>query len=123
MHSARRCYSHVPDVRRSRWAGTRQPAKLYARWRLRVCGYTPSVPSIRIDGSYEIYFTSHDRGEPAHVHVDRERMTAKLWLAPVRVAFNLGLSRHELRRIERIVSEHEQKCLKAWNDYFGTWSG
>jgi hypothetical protein len=47
-------------------------------------------------------------------------MTAKLWLSPVRVAFNLGFSRHELRRIERLVSENERKCLKAWNDYFGT---
>ncbi len=62
-------------------------------------------------------FTSHDRGEPAHVHVDRERMTARLWLSPLRVAFSLGFSRHELRRIERVASENEQKCLKAWNDY------
>jgi hypothetical protein len=45
-------------------------------------------------------------------------MTAKLWLSPVRVA--LGFSRHELRRIERLVTENERKCLKAWNDYFGT---
>ena len=50
----------------------------------------------------------------------RENMTAKLWLSPVRVSFNLGFSRHELRRIERLVSENERKCLKAWNDYFGT---
>jgi len=78
------------------------------------------VPSVRIEGPYEIYFTSHDRAEPPHVHVDN--MTAKLWLLPVRVAFNMGFSRHELRRIERLIriSENEQKCLRAWNEYFGT---
>lgn len=78
------------------------------------------MPSIQIEGPYDVYFTSHDRGEPPHVHVDRENMTAKLWLSPVRVAFNLGFSRHELRRIERLIADSEQKCLKAWNDYFGT---
>ncbi|HEY3052547.1 MAG TPA: DUF4160 domain-containing protein [Thermoanaerobaculia bacterium] len=38
-------------------------------------------------------------------------MTAKIWLLPVRVAFNMGFSRHELRRIERLISENEQKCV------------
>lgn len=80
---------------------------------------TQCVPTIRLEGPYEVYFTSHDRGEP-HIHVDRENMTVKLWLFPVRVAFNLGFSRHELRRIERLISENEEKCLRSWNDYFGT---
>jgi Domain of unknown function (DUF4160) len=48
------------------------------------------MPSIRLAGPYEVFFTSHDRGEPPHVHVDRENMAAKLWLQPVRVAYNLG---------------------------------
>jgi hypothetical protein len=76
------------------------------------------MPSIRVDGAYDVYFTSHDRGEPPHVHVDRENMTAKLWLSPVRVAFNLGFSPHELRRIERMIAANERKCLRAWYDYF-----
>jgi len=78
------------------------------------------VPSIRIEGPYEVYFTSHDRGEPPHVHVDREKMAAKLWLTPVSVAYNLGYSRHELRKIERLIEKHREVCLKAWHEYFGT---
>jgi hypothetical protein len=78
------------------------------------------MPSIRIAGPYEVFFTSHDRGEPPHVHVDRENMAAKLWLQPVRVAYNLGFSRHELRKIERLITEHEERCLRAWHEYFGT---
>jgi hypothetical protein len=78
------------------------------------------MPSIRLAGPYEIYFTSHDRGEPPHVHVDRENMAAKIWLEPVRVAYNLGYSRHELRKIERIVAENRDLCVKKWHDYFGT---
>ncbi len=73
-----------------------------------------------IEGPYDIYFTSHDLGEPAHVHVDREHMAAKLWLNPVSVASNFGYSRHELRRIERLVSDNQQLCLRKWNEFFGT---
>lgn len=83
-------------------------------------GYPAEVPSIPVDGPYEIYFTSHDRGEPPHVHVSRENMSAKVWLKPVRVAYNLGFSRHELRRIERLVATIETLCLRKWYDYFGT---
>jgi hypothetical protein len=79
-----------------------------------------SVPSVRIEGPYEVYFTSHDRGEPSHVHVTRENMSAKVWLEPVRLAYNLGFSRHELRRIERLISAHQKLCLRKWHEYFGT---
>jgi hypothetical protein len=58
------------------------------------------MPSIRLSGPYDVYFTSHDCGEPPHVHVDRESMAAKVWLQRVAVAYNLGFSRHELRTIE-----------------------
>jgi hypothetical protein len=78
------------------------------------------MPTVFVDGPYEVYFTSHDRGEPPHVHVDRESMSAKLWLTPVRIAFNLGFSRHELRRIERLVRDNEARCLRKWHDHFGT---
>jgi hypothetical protein len=96
------------------------PTKLHHAWKFQQLRYTRVVPSIRIAGPYDVYFTSHDRGEPPHVHVDRENMTAKLWLSSVSVAFNLGFSRHELRRIERLIGENREACLKAWYEYFGT---
>src|SRR5205085_11886825 len=79
-------------------------------------GYTNPVPSVRIEGPYEIYFTSHDRGEPPHVHVDREDKAAKLWLIPISVSYNLGYSRHELRRIERVITENRELCLRKWHE-------
>jgi len=78
------------------------------------------VPSIRIDGPYEFFFTSHDRGEPPHVHVDRENMASKFWLEPVAVAYNFGFSRHELRQIERLVVANRDRCLRKWHEHFGT---
>jgi len=37
-----------------------------------------------------VYFYSHDLIEPPHVHVDRDDLTAKFWLNPVSLAYNLG---------------------------------
>jgi len=54
------------------------------------------------------------------MHVDRESMAAKIWLQPISVAYNLGFSRHELRKIERLIADNRELCLRKWNEYFGT---
>jgi hypothetical protein len=76
------------------------------------------MPTIARIGPYRVYFVSHDMGEPPHVHVDREDLSAKLWLTPVALARNLGFGAKELRTIERIVVEHQQEFLRTWNEYF-----
>jgi Domain of unknown function (DUF4160) len=35
------------------------------------------------------------------------------------LAYNLGYPPRELRRIESIISEHQQELMGAWNEYFG----
>ncbi len=77
------------------------------------------MPTVLRSGPYRLYFYSHDGGEPPHIHVDRDRFFAKFWLAPVELARNLGFGAVELRRIERLVVEHENSLLDSWHDYFG----
>ncbi len=77
------------------------------------------MPTIARIGPYRIYFVSHDMGEPAHVHVDRDAQSAKFWLSPVALARNLGFSPKELRAIERVVHERRQEFSGAWNEFFG----
>ena len=78
------------------------------------------MPTIARIGPYRIYFYSHDMQEPPHVHVDRDDETAKFWLTPVALAYNIGFRARELRDIQRIVREHSSDFVEAWNDYFGT---
>jgi hypothetical protein len=54
------------------------------------------------------------------VHIDREAFSAKFWLNPVALAYNLGFPAGELRKLEALTSEHQKELLEAWNDYFGT---
>ena len=77
------------------------------------------MPTVLRSGPYRVYFYSHEPNEAPHVHVDREDQSAKFWLAPVSLARNLGFGPTELRRIQRLVAEHESKLLEAWHEYFG----
>lgn len=78
------------------------------------------MPTIKQEGPYRIYFYSHDLiNEPPHVHVDRDDLSAKFWLEPVALARNLGFSPSELRRIERIVRDHQEELLEKWYANFG----
>ena len=76
------------------------------------------MPCIARHGPYQFHFFSNENREPPHVHVDRERVSAKFWLAPVALAHNDGFNGHELRRIEAIVREHQLRFLEAWHAYF-----
>ena len=66
-----------------------------------------------------MYFYSHEPNEPPHVHVDRDDQSAKFWLAPVRLALNLGFSPQELRRVQHLLSENEESLMEEWNERFG----
>ncbi len=78
------------------------------------------MPTIAKIGPYRVYFYSHDMFEPPHVHVDRDDQTAKFWLTPVALAYNIGFRAKELRDVRRLVNEHLADFLGAWNENFGT---
>jgi hypothetical protein len=78
------------------------------------------MPTVLRDGPYSFIFFSSDRGEPPHIHVQRERYVAKFWLEPVALVTNRGFRAHEMRRITRLVVQHQATLLEAWHDYFGT---
>jgi hypothetical protein len=78
------------------------------------------VPTVLRSGAYRFYFYSHEPNEPAHIHVDRENLSAKFWLEPVALARNLGFGSSELGKIQAIIEERRAELLEAWNGYFGT---
>ncbi|HEY3171161.1 MAG TPA: DUF4160 domain-containing protein [Thermoanaerobaculia bacterium] len=79
-----------------------------------------AMPTALRSGPYRIYFYSHDFSERPHVHVDREKRSAKFWLDPVSAARNVGFSPRELRAIQRLIVRNREKLLRSWHVYFGT---
>jgi hypothetical protein len=75
-------------------------------------------PTVLESGPYRFFFYSSDRGEPPHVHVERDANDAKFWLVPVRLARGGGFADAELLRIEAIVRREQSALLKAWHEYF-----
>jgi len=78
------------------------------------------VPTILRSGPYRVYFHTHEPNEPPHVHVDRDDQSAKFWLDPLALARNLGFSPVELRRIQRLLKEHQHTLLEKWHARFGS---
>ena len=81
------------------------------------------MPTVLRTGPYRFYFWSHELHEPPHIHVDRERFSAKFWLDPVSLACSIGFRAHELRQIQSLVREHLAEFLEARHGHFGVGGG
>jgi hypothetical protein len=79
----------------------------------------PHLPTVLRTGPYRFFFYMADYREPAHVHVERDRQRAKIWLDPVKAAYSGTFSPTELRKIQRIVEENRYVLLEQWDAYFG----
>jgi hypothetical protein len=78
------------------------------------------MPTVLRDGPYTFIFFSSDKGEPAHIHIKRDRQIAKFWLEPIQLAENYGFKDHELNQIARLIEKHYTKLLQAWHEYFNS---
>ena len=76
------------------------------------------MPTVFRHGPYKFYFYSHEPNEPSHIHVDRDDLSAKIWLEPVAVLRNYGFSAKEIGKIIRIIEEHQSQLKEAWYGYF-----
>ena len=76
------------------------------------------MPTVLRHGPYRFFFYAGDGGEPPHIHVERDKNTAKFWLDPVRLQNSGGFGRTELNRIQRLVEDNGEDLLRSWNDYF-----
>lgn len=77
----------------------------------------PTVLRVR---AYRFFFVSLDRCEPAHVHLQREKIVAKYWLEPVTLARAGRFRKMELAAIAKLVSEHREQLVESWNEFFST---
>jgi hypothetical protein len=78
------------------------------------------MPTVLRVGAYRFYFYSNEKGEPPHIHVQRERFLAKFWLNPVTLAGSKRLASHELRAIQKHVEENREILLEAWNEHISS---
>ena len=78
------------------------------------------MPTILRIGPFRFFFYSNEQGEPAHIHVQRDRMLAKFWLDPVSLAGSTRFSARDLRKVEGLVVENKDLLMERWNEYFSS---
>jgi hypothetical protein len=75
-------------------------------------------PSIFREKGYRFYFLSNEE-ERIHIHVTSENGEAKFWLKPIiSLAVSHGLNPRRLKEIQKIIEEHENEIIKAWQRHF-----
>lgn len=72
---------------------------------------------LRIEG-YRFGFYASDCDEPPHVHVKKDGKSAKYWLKPVLLQESHSFRPHEINEMERIIAEHRDQLMEAWNGFF-----
>ena len=82
----------------------------------------PTPTAMQVSG-YRFFFYSLEGSEPPHIHVERDRFTAKYWLSPVGLAGSRGFRAHELNRVPALPIEHRLTFKEAWDGHFGTEAG
>ena len=78
------------------------------------------MPTILRIGPFRFFFYSNEQGEPAHIHVQRDRMLAKFWINPVSIAGSTRFSPRDLKKIEELVVENKDTLMESWNEYFSS---
>ena len=75
-------------------------------------------PSVFREKGYRFYFLSNEENR-LHIHVTGEEGEAKYWIEPiVSLAVAHGLNQKKLNKIQKIVEEHKDEIIKAWQKHF-----
>jgi hypothetical protein len=74
---------------------------------------------LRVDG-FRFFFYSNERQEPPHVHVEKGRGEAKLWLQPVELAYSNGLTPAELRWVRELTFAHQAAFVDQRYEHFSS---
>ena len=75
------------------------------------------MPTVLRVLGFRFHFYSDEGSEPPHIHVDAGDCECKFWLTPVGLARNRGMSAVEIRKVERLVFEHQALLLEKNDDF------
>jgi hypothetical protein len=75
-------------------------------------------PTIFREKGYRFYFLSNEE-ERIHIHITRGEGEAKFWIEPiVSLAVYHGFNPRKLNEIQRIVEDHKDEIIEAWQRHF-----
>jgi hypothetical protein len=72
---------------------------------------------LRVHG-FRFFFFSREGQEPRHIHVEQAERYAKFWLDPIELAESRGFRGSGLREIHKLIEEHRESFIIAWDEHF-----
>lgn len=77
------------------------------------------MPTALTKDGFRFFFYSNENDEPMHVHITKGDAAGKVWLIPeITVAYSLGFTPTEQKRMLEMVKENTDTLKKAWNEHF-----
>ncbi len=75
------------------------------------------MPTVLRVFGFRFHFYSDEGNEPPHIHVESGDGECKFWLSPVVLARNHGMTAADIRKVERLVYEHQAFLLEKYDDF------
>ncbi|NTE85198.1 DUF4160 domain-containing protein [Agrobacterium rubi] len=77
------------------------------------------MPTLLIWHGYKFRFYSSDGAEPPHVHIVKGKLSAKVWLMSMEIAYNHGYNNREVAEFLARIDESRADWMEKWNEFFG----
>ena len=75
-------------------------------------------PTVFREKGYRFFFLSNEE-DRMHIHVTCEKGEAKYWLEPIIALSDYhGLNKKELNQLLKMVMEHRDELIEAWQKHF-----
>jgi hypothetical protein len=82
------------------------------------------MPTVLYIFGWRLFFYSNENKEPIHIHAEKGDMECKFWLLvdeiEIREDFAYNMSPASKREIKKIIYQHFDLILDAWNNYFNS---
>ncbi len=76
-------------------------------------------PTVFREDGYRFFFFSREE-DRMHIHIVSGDGEAKFWLEPeIELAKNYHYSRKQLKNVEKLIEEHYDELIGAWQEHFG----
>ena len=80
------------------------------------------MPTVLYIFGWRFFFYSNEGFEPIHIHAEKGDMECKFWLivedVEIKEAFSHNLTPAANREVKKIIYQHFDIIVEAWNEYF-----
>ena len=75
------------------------------------------MPTVFKDKGFRFFFYSNEHF-PKHIHVSGKNFEVKIELDSLRLIYNSGMKKNDLKKVLKIVEQNRFLFLRKWDEFF-----